>query len=99
MIMTNYYGRNEVQITVAIEEVHLGDEVSIGGPRKVVKWKTEQNEEVKLGFGSYPVGESVTFPRGTLIDIEIGYSDSYKAYAVYDGDSIGWGQYTPPVEV
>lgn len=76
-----------MNVTVAVEEVHIGDEISMGGPRKTVKWKSERDGEVKFGFGAYLVGDSMTYERGTLVDIKVG-EDANKAYMTYDGTSM-----------
>ena len=73
-------------MTVQVEEIHVGDEVSFGGPRKPVTWKIERDEKVELGFGGYLSGDRVSFDRGTLIDILIPVSGDYKAYVVFDGE-------------
>lgn len=84
-----------MNVTVAVEEVHIGDTVSIGGPFKEVSWKAEYKDSVVLGFGTfsqndqgaYITGDRVTITRGTLIDIGV-FEGDQKAYLVYDEDGI-----------
>lgn len=77
-----------MNVTVAVEEVHLGDKISVGGPTREVKSKIEHGPEVELGFdNNYPSFERLKYKRGTLVDIEVSEAD-LKAYMVYDGTSL-----------
>lgn len=76
-----------MNVTVAVEEVHIGDQIPCGGPLKTVTWKTEHDGKVTLGFERYLSSQTVVFDRGTLVDIKVSEGD-LKAYIVYDGDSM-----------
>ena len=79
-----------MNITVRAEDIRLGDKVSVGGPFKVVAYKSEHEETVELGFGSWLGSEKLKFDRGTLIDIVPDEGRDPKIYINFVGEGLDY---------